>query len=295
MQPTRKIILGTVQFGLEYGINNKDGKPNPSTVDELLNTAFSLGVSTLDTAEVYGNAHVLIGNYHKRNPDKVFKINTKLSHIIGNEVNKRIALYLQQLNVFQIEVLLFHSFEFYKQNAALIKQLNSYKRDKIIKYLGVSVYTNEQFRQVIEDKTIEVVQLPFNLLDNVTHRGELMQNAKKNGKIVHTRSTFLQGLFFASPTSNSSSVVKLLHTELAFITRICHEYEIPIQKLALSYCLMQENIDSVIIGVDNLNQLSQNLANATFELSTEVIEMINSIHVKDTNLLNPSLWRLLEQ
>ena len=61
-----KLILGTVQFGLNYGINNTIGKMSEDKVFELLETAYDLGIRTLDTAEAYGNAHSVISNFHKQ-------------------------------------------------------------------------------------------------------------------------------------------------------------------------------------------------------------------------------------
>ena len=59
-----KLILGTVQFGLNYGINNTIGMMSEDKVFELLENAYDLGITTLDTAEAYGNAHSVISNFH---------------------------------------------------------------------------------------------------------------------------------------------------------------------------------------------------------------------------------------
>ena len=62
-----KLILGTVQFGLDYGINNNSGKLKKNEVLELLKISYNHGIRTLDTAELYGNAHEIIGDFHKKN------------------------------------------------------------------------------------------------------------------------------------------------------------------------------------------------------------------------------------
>ena len=46
-----KIILGTVQFGLEYGINNINGKPDKETVFEILSSAYDNGIKYFDYKE----------------------------------------------------------------------------------------------------------------------------------------------------------------------------------------------------------------------------------------------------
>ena len=74
-----KIILGTVQFGLDYGINNNNGKPSNETVFNILNTARQNGIEILDTAEAYGSAIPTIGEYHHESISK-FKIVSKFSN-----------------------------------------------------------------------------------------------------------------------------------------------------------------------------------------------------------------------
>ena len=73
-----KFILGTAQFGLNYGINNRHGKPDKSTVYEILNLAYQLGINTLDTAYSYGTSHEIIGNFH-RDYNFYFEVNTKFT------------------------------------------------------------------------------------------------------------------------------------------------------------------------------------------------------------------------
>ena len=49
-----KIALGTVQFGLDYGVNNKRGKIPADEVFRILDKAAEAGIDTLDTAHAYG-------------------------------------------------------------------------------------------------------------------------------------------------------------------------------------------------------------------------------------------------
>jgi aryl-alcohol dehydrogenase-like predicted oxidoreductase len=57
------LILGTAQFGLNYGINNSAGKVNLNEVYNIFEYALENGIQTLDTASVYGNAHEIIGGF----------------------------------------------------------------------------------------------------------------------------------------------------------------------------------------------------------------------------------------
>lgn len=289
MQATNKIVLGTVQFGLTYGINNTSGKPNQEKVNEILATAYDAGICYLDTAEAYGDAHQVIGEFHKTHPDQIFHIITKLPHDLEGDVDQKIEKYLVELNVSQLHAILFHSYRTYKENQHIIQLLNTYKKAGKIEYIGVSVYTNEQIEDVIEDDDIDLIQLPFNLFDNLNLREDTLKRARMKGKIIHTRSAFLQGLFFTSLQTANETALSLA-AELEYIRELSKSYQVSLPKMALNYCLQQPDIDNVLIGVDNLEHLNQNVLDADYSLSQNLLNDINTIIVKDVTLLNPSLW-----
>ena len=286
-----KLILGTVQFGLDYGINNTTGKLGTNQVLELLKIAYDHGIRILDTAEVYGNAHETIGDFHKKNGYSKFKIITKFPDVIrNNSINEIVLDYIKQLAVNSIEVLMFHSFESFKTNYKALDSLVELKSKGYVNNIGVSVYTNDHLKQLLNEDLITVIQLPFNMLDNFNLRGDLLSQLKKKGKLIHTRSAFLQGLFFKN-TNEKTPIVQKLKTELEILNQIIIESNCSKEELALSYCLHQENIDNVIIGVDSVFQLNANIKAASYEIGQDVIKVINNIKVKDLDLLNPSLWK----
>ena len=284
-----KLILGTVQMGLPYGINNNLGKISLQNSFDILEYAFDNGIEILDSAEAYGNAHEVIGGFHKKFPNKKFEIITKLPNHIEVNITNKVDDYLNELNVQQLHALLFHSFSSYKKNIANFDVLRKLKSDNKIKYLGVSVYTNTEIEEALLNEDIDIIQLPFNLFDNHNLRGDILKKAKSKGKIIHTRSALLQGLFFKDIEDQSETVQKLKNelTHLSYISRI---HDVSISKLALSYCLQQKTIDNILIGVDSLNQLKDNLKAVNFKINPEIINEVNTIKVKNLDLLNPSLW-----
>ena len=285
MTGTNKLILGTVQFGLNYGINNTQGKPEKENIFQILSYAYESGIRYLDTAELYGNAHDLIGEFHKLNPDKKFEIITKFPHEFNSSLEDKINTYLDQLAVNQLHAILFHSFESYITHRSELKG----KIKNVVK-IGVSVYTNEQMEEVINDANINIIQLPFNLFDNINHRGDLLVKAKDKNKIIHTRSVFLQGLFFMKKDIPNRIRIKL-EKELDIISIISLKYSISIGSLALNYCLRQSSIDGVLIGVDSLAQLKENVSYVESKVSDKYINDINLIIIDDVKILNPSLWK----
>jgi aryl-alcohol dehydrogenase-like predicted oxidoreductase len=285
-----KLVLGTVQFGLDYGINNSNGKVKLDEVFDMLDEAFKRNVRVLDSAKAYGDAHSVIGLYHKNRPNNKFQIITKLPHEFNSaEVEKEILEYCKELNVERLNTLMFHSYDSYKKNETIISTLFNLKAIGLIEKLGVSVYDNVQANNVIKDKGIDLIQLPFNLLDNRFLRSDILKYAKKEGKEVHSRSAFLQGLFFMDRNS-SIKHFKSLKYQIGELDKISENFNIPIQKLALAYCINQPEIDKVLIGVDGLNQLKSNLDLIDYPNLEQAFFEIDKIKIENENLLNPSKW-----
>jgi aryl-alcohol dehydrogenase-like predicted oxidoreductase len=291
MQSKKKIILGTVQMGLDYGINNNSGKISFENSCAILLKAFEVGIDTLDSAEAYGNAHQVIGDFHRLNPNIKFNIVTKIPHDVEvDKIKDKIRTYIYDLNVKHLEVLMFHSFNSYENNKEIIEVLKDLKKQGIINHIGVSVYTNSQIEALLSDNNVTVVQMPFNLLDNESIRGDFMNKMKAKGKVIHTRSAFLQGLFFKEQFENNS-ISQKLSKELIAIKNISKEGNTSISNLALSYCLNQKDIDKVLIGVDSVSQLIDNLKAVDYKMNLDALIKINSLKVDNLDLLNPSLWK----
>ena len=284
-----KLILGTVQFGLNYGINNSEGKVSLNNSLKILEYAYDHGVRTLDSAEVYGNAHDVIGIFHDKNPTKIFNIITKLPKLINYDILDKTNGYLRDLKVKHLETLMFHSFDSYKNNIKNFDVLKELKSNNKIMSLGVSVYTNTEVEKVLLNKDIDIIQLPFNLFDNASLRGDILQKAKISGKTIHTRSALLQGIFFKNP-SEKNIIVSKLRKELEEIHKISLDNNISISNMALSYVFNKPYIDNIVIGVDSLLQLKQNLKSINFKMNEDVINSINDIKIKNKEFLNPVAW-----
>jgi len=285
-----KLILGTVQLGLTYGINNKIGQLTKSECYEILFLAKSSGIEFLDSAEAYGAAHEIIGNFHLDNPKAKFKILTKFPHhVSGEKLSDKLDYYISNLNVPYLEAIMFHSYESYISNKNHLGEVSTYKQQGLINNLGVSIYTNSQFEEVIEDPNIDLIQIPYNLLDNTSQRGNLIRKAKAQNKEIHVRSVFLQGLFFMDRNEKNKILSKLL-PEIKLIDNLCRQFDVEVGPLALQYALKNPDIDHVLIGVDSALQLKWNLEAINKEIPHGIFEAIDQLIVSDNQLLNPSLW-----
>jgi uncharacterized protein len=284
-----KLILGTVQFGLDYGINNAAGKPTKEQVFEIFEQAAKAGLKVLDTADVYGNATELIGEFFANSSTR-FGINTKFKVEEGKTIEAQLNHSLKLLNTETVNVYFYHRFDEMLEFPETLTELGKLKSQSLINKIGVSVYGNDEFEIAVNTPEIDAIQLPFNLLDNYSQRGKLLKQAKQKGKEIQVRSVFLQGLFFKE-LNLYPPYLEPLKPYMETIKGISVEEKIGMEALALSYALAQPEIDNVLIGVDTLAQLNANLSHANTVLSKENIGRIDAINVAETELLYPKNWK----
>ena len=285
-----KIILGTAQFGLDYGINNKKGRPTYETIKEILDLAHAKKIIFLDTAEGYGNSHEIIGDYH-RNSNNKFEVITKFSPLrkdFSNNISERIKHHLRIMNIDSIYCYMFHSYIDFKKYFNLFRlDLLELKKKGVINKIGVSLHSNNDMIDVLKNQDIELIQLPYNLFDNKNKREKVILKAKKLGIEIHTRSTFLQGLFFKDIASIEGEL-SVLKKYLFKLQCIIDPSEI--NNLALNYVYSNPNIDAVLIGVDSVSQLKNNISCVENNKYRNIFDNINLINVEEENMLNPANW-----
>jgi uncharacterized protein len=308
-----RLVLGTVQLGTNYGINNTHGQPSEEAAFEILRTAQEAGITLLDTAAAYGASQERIGAFHRRDNQrqseyqsqrqsgheskdegKKFQIITKFhattnatanatANVTANtsaphqDLLRSIHETLKVLNVSSLYCWQYHRFADVEAAPELTPQLVELTKRGLVERVGVSVYGNDELAAAIRSphtRHISVIQLPFNLLDNMRLRGELMMEAKHAGKELHVRSVFLQGLFFADPehmrkadASQPAHLDHLAHLAhlaplapaIARLQNLAESCNLSMQALALRYAL-QSPADAVLVGVETAAQLAELLA-----------------------------------
>jgi aryl-alcohol dehydrogenase-like predicted oxidoreductase len=290
MLNTSKLVLGTVQFGLNYGINNSGGQVSVSEVSGILDYCKKSKISTLDTAAAYGNSEERIGNYfNQAEKENNFRIITKFNLRNGLSMLDSLNHSLARLKVSSVDTIMFHNFEDFKNtNTSELNNLLKFKGEKFLN-LGISLYTNEQINDVRDSGLFNVIQLPFNVLDNHNLRGNVLAKLKDKSIETHTRSVFLQGLFFMD-FSHLPKKLKPLEKYLRKIDELAKEYRITKESLALQYASSKGYIDGVLFGVDSLSHLKSNVLSINREIPKEVFKEIDNIKVDEIELLNPATW-----
>lgn len=289
MKPvSQKLVLGTVQLGLPYGINNKAGKPGMAEAHTILSKAASAGIAYLDSAEAYGDAHAVIGSYLKNCKGPSFEI---ISKFVGDEIplKQKVENTLSQLGKNSLYALMYHRFSDYtsgKYANELLDLRNSGKIDKI----GVSLYSERELELTISDPGITVLQVPFNLFDASPLKARLLTEARGHGKEIHVRSVFLQGLLFRDPEELTGNL-QALKEPLRLVHNYLKHSGVGIREACLNYALHQPYVDYVVIGVETKKQLEENLNAVKEQFPLELLEQGMPIKIEDRELLNPSNWK----
>ena len=196
-----KLCLGTVQFGLDYGIAGAS-RPDIEDSIKILNFAYEHGVKDFDTACAYGTAELVVGEFLKRLGEKSseIKITTKSKPNCLENVEPKDYLNafesslnesLERMNLKSIECFMIHTAD-YIFNKEAIESLIKLKQTGKIKKVGISVYTPEQALEALKYEELDDIQLPYNIADNRLEKNKFFEN-KKN-KTIYCRSAFLQGL-----------------------------------------------------------------------------------------------------
>lgn len=284
-----KLILGTVQFGMDYGINNQKGKPTEKQIFNILDEARRGGIKRLDTSDAYGDVINVIGKYHKEHD--AFKILNKFVSF-GNDKDaiRKVEDGLKILGITSFDVYSRHSFENFVNNYGPRGILVKLKKIKLINKIGISVYTNQELETAINSDVIDVIQIPYNIFDNHNKKVNLIAEAKCNGKEIHVRSVFLQGLFFM----DENDIVTKLKPLMPYLRKIkyfCEKQDISISELALTYTISNPDISGVLIGVDSAEQLTEDLNCLKTNHKQIITDFVDTLDVKETDLLNPVNWK----
>lgn len=284
-----KIALGTVQFGLDYGIANKTGKVSQAEAKSILLRAKQDGVDTIDTAIAYGESETILGAIGISE----FKIVTKLPSIpldcsdVGVWVYEQCLSSLNRMQVNSIYGLLLHRTEDLvgPSNNALIKAFHCLKDDGLVKKVGVSIYSPRELETVTQVCDIDIVQAPFNVIDRRLLTSGWLNKLNEDGVEVHTRSAFLQGLLLMNEGMIPAKFSQWHHLWQSWYAWL-DKSSISALQACLAFVQAFPQIDRVVFGVDSIQQFDQIL---DAEIPAHHLDF-PKISCEDELLINPSKW-----
>ncbi|MEQ2868509.1 MAG: aldo/keto reductase [Selenomonas noxia] len=289
-----QFCLGTVQFGMRYGIHNTLGRqPTEAEVFDILDSALSANIKMFDTASAYGTSEDLLGRYDlgARGGKIISKLHPAVNGVqrdVRNEIQRSLA----RLSVSQLYCYMLHRIEDL-DDAAVMEAMEDAKTSGWTDKIGVSIYNPQDAIRAAEDARIDVIQVPYNILDQRLDQCDFFVRAKERGKEVFARSAFLQGLLLMSPADAEKKVAGS-GIYIENFQEVSQGAGYLPQEAAILYVLCHEGISYLVFGVDTSGQLYENvvLLSKRHAFSDTYQKLHGAFRDIDVNILEPQRWTI---
>lgn len=295
-----ELCLGTVQFGMQYGLNQKKQPPVDYSI-KCLDYATQNGVSAIDTAAAYGNAEQIVGCFLSKETisrDKLF-ISTKMLPnslddiqpeqyvgVIRTHLNKS----LQKLHTDYVDAFFFHSSR-YAFQPQMIEALRTVQADGYARKIGISIYDPDEALACAVNPNIDIVQAPYSVFDHRLKDSNALCALEQANLEVHVRSAFLQGLIMMEEDAVPSHLADAKPT-IRQLESLCKKAGVSRAALAIAYVTRESSISRLVFGVHSMEQLQENIAFFEKSVSEDVIAEAEALFANmPTSIVIPSLWK----
>jgi aryl-alcohol dehydrogenase-like predicted oxidoreductase len=297
-----RLTVGTVQFGLPYGIANSSGQPSYKEARDILATAHKGGVNCLDTAVAYGTSEEVIGRaLTELDMKDDFVVVTKVPPLpegvksvaeVDSFVEESVLNSLQRLRLDSVPVCMFHRENDYRYWESLWKL----HQRGLVSFIGASTETPDRALDIISGGDAGAVQIPSNLLDRRFSGKRVFQAAREQGVTLFVRSIYLQGALLL-PLELLTGSLASFEPVLLKLRELAHQSGLAMEELSMRYMLGIEGVSSLVIGVESVAQMRHNVELAGKgalppDLKARVDELVPQLPER---LLNPARWRTVAE
>lgn len=294
---SNRLVLGTAQLGMNYGVANTRGQPDISTARSLVKAAWKNGVRYFDTAQAYGDSEKVLGDSLqfmgiKSDVRIISKTDPGVDVRDVSALKASVEGSLVRLKVDHLWGVMLHREDQIEHWGVAIKEAFSCLRaeGKILR-AGVSVYSPEMALRALDLDELDIIQVPASLLDRRFARSGFFDQAAKKGTTVFVRSVFLQGVTMMD-SSTAANVLPIALPAVEALESFCQRHRLGRQEFALRYALSIDPAIKVLVGVENAAQIKSNCKCMRLgPLAAELYEKWNEFWPYDDALLvNPSRW-----
>lgn len=283
-----RVGLGTVQFGLNYGVSNAGGKVSDGEIAAILSLGRKLGLNLIDTAIAYGDSEARLGH---AGIDK-WRVVTKLPELDPARdwtVGHIVALVegsLQRLELQSLDGLLLHRPEQLQSRIGpvLRSALRLCLRDGLVGRVGISVYGPEDCLRHLDWDDLGLVQAPMNVLDRRMIEVGLVRMLEDRGVALHVRSVFLQGLLLMDAKARPDRFGRWQGIWDAWEGWLARHGLSPVQA-CIRHALSVPGVERVIVGVTSAAELADIAGAARGPLPD-----LPEFGPIDPILINPARW-----
>ena len=282
-----KLVIGSAQLGMKYGLFNK--KPiSRKEFKKIEKLVFKSNINFIDTAISYGDSENIIGNSKLKNLNIITKIKLleKKDIYIKDWVSKEISKSLNRLKIKNIYGVLIHDYRdlLGKHGKIYLLSLQELKKKKIIKKIGISIYNPQEIKKIWKFWKPDLVQVPFNPLDNRILDSGWVDTLKKFKVKIFVRSVFLQGLLI-----NEGQLFRMKRNYIILLNKFknwCYKNNISLLQGCLHFVKQFKKIDYLLVGFDNYNQLKEIID----VFKKKQINIPKKFFTDKLNLIDPRKW-----
>ena len=292
-----ELAFGAVEIGMPYGLNVRSKADMLSEADaiHLLHASFDQGINFIDTARQYGDSESIIGKAFKNNRHQVV-VATKCKHLhsageqnLAGIITGSLHESLAALQTGYVDVFMLHN-----SNPAIIRHpdviscFEKLKKEGLIRACGVSTYTPDETKWVIESGVWDLVQVPFNLPDQ--RQQPLISQAYEKGIGIVVRSVLMKGLLSSNPQTLHPALAAV-EKHIGKLAALANEWQVPLPTLATRFALSYKEVSSVLVGLDKMDYLHQSVAAANGQyLTREQLNQVEKLSYPDPGFLNLHHW-----
>lgn len=288
-----QLMLGTAQFGLDYGIANNNGKVSAHDAELIMRLAVDNEVSWIDTAHTYGDCQKIIGNI---NPSIRNKLNivTKTPDLssMGDTMNAKIVRESLKQSIEDLKTkpkaLLIHHTGHVLNDRRVFEELAKTKEDGLVEKIGITVYTPEETLSIIKEFPMDIIQLPCSIFNQSFITSGVLQTLYEKNIEVHIRSIFLQGLVFM-PTSEMHSFFNPIKKHIDGFHKELLLHDISIEKAAIDFA-KNTKAHRIIVGIQTPDQFKAVLASYMQETDHNID--FGKYAITDSKFNNPANWTI---
>jgi aryl-alcohol dehydrogenase-like predicted oxidoreductase len=291
-----RLMLGTVQLGMPYGIANKTGQPDYKEVCAILACAHDGGVNCLDTAAAYGSSEEVLGRaLAELGLAAKMTIVTKVEALPASVepaeaallIERSVTRSLKRLRVDTLPLCLIH----HEEDFRFIDVLLGLKERGLVKRVGASVMTPQVARGIANSGKVEAMQVPSSVLDRRYVSAGVFRDAQQHGLGLFVRSMYLQGLALL-PLADIAPELSAVVPVLQRLRDLAAEAGMSLPELCIRYVLALDGVTCGVVGIETLQQMQQNVA--IFQrgpLDREMMKrVIGAVPDLPDSILMPNKW-----
>lgn len=291
-----RLILGTAQLGMAYGVANRQGAPDTDRARGIVQAAWAGGVREFDTARAYGDSEAVLGRALRElglaaSARIVTKTDPAWDGLDADLLRRGVEESLRRTGAGRLHGLLLHREGLLGLwNQGLGQMLRKLADEGLVERVGVSVYSVGAAQAALELDGLDLVQLPSNILDRRFEAAGVFETAERLGRTIHVRSVFLQGLLLMAPQEVPEHLAPARSVVEEF-QRLAGAHGLSPLEAALRFAARSYAGAGMLFGAETPEQVRANVAAYSTVVSESFIaEARQRFTAVPEQILNPSLW-----